>query len=183
MSKRCCKFERNPRDFYPTPVDAVIPLLPHLKPGTVFCEPCAGDGALMNALRACGHYLTLSCDIEPQAPHIQKFDAFGLQPSMAEIFDFIITNPPWSRDILHPMITHFRQIAPTWLLFDSDWMHTKQAAPYLRFCHKIVSVGRVSWMQNGKGGMDNCAWYFFKEMPGTRRFYPRVTLQPKREAA
>ena len=29
MGKRS-NFERNPRDFYPTPKEAVIPLLPHL---------------------------------------------------------------------------------------------------------------------------------------------------------
>ena len=38
------------------------------------------------------------------------------------------------------------RLAPTWLLFDADWAHTKQAAPYLRHCSHIVSVGRVHWM-------------------------------------
>ena len=60
------------------------------------------------------------------------------------------------------MIEHFANLRPTWLLFDADWAHTLQARPYLeRYCTDIVSVGRVSWEQNGTSGKDNCAWYKF----------------------
>ena len=86
----------------------------------------------------------------------------------------IITNPPWTRQILHPMIDHFRSMRPTWLLFDADWMHTKQAIPFLTYCHKIVSVGRVSWMQNGTSGFDNCAWYLFDREPSQTEFVGRA---------
>lgn len=94
--------------------------------------------------------------------------------------DYIITNPPWSRNrdgtgILHDMIEHFRVNAPTWLLFDADWMHTGQAAPFLRYCQQIVSVGRVSWMENGVSGVDNCAWYLFGDEPCETVFRGRVT--------
>jgi hypothetical protein len=37
------------------------------------------------------------------------------------MIDAILTNPPHRRDLLHPMITHFQRIAPTWLLIDYDW--------------------------------------------------------------
>jgi hypothetical protein len=40
-----------------------------------------------------------------------------------------ITNPPWDRKILHRLIERFSAVGPTWLLFDADWMHTKQSAP------------------------------------------------------
>ena len=46
MGKRS-DFERKPRDFYPTPMEAVEPLLPHLPEGFKFAEPCAGNGALV----------------------------------------------------------------------------------------------------------------------------------------
>jgi hypothetical protein len=37
---------------------------------------------------------------------------------------------------------------------------------------KIVSVGRVSWMENGVSGLDNCAWYLFNyEIDGPTIFY------------
>ena len=76
--------------------------------------------------------------------------------------DCIITNPPWSRDVLHPMITHFAAQGPTWLLFDADWMHTKQSAPYMPLLRKIVSVGRVKWIPDSPfTGKDNACWYLF----------------------
>ena len=75
--------------------------------------------------------------------------------------DFIITNPPWDRKLLHPMIEHFVSLKTTWLLFDADWMHTKQSRPFMSRCRKIISVGRVSWLGNGVSGFDNCAWYEF----------------------
>ena len=60
------------------------------------------------------------------------------------------------------MIDHFRKIRPTWLLFDADWMHTKQASPYLFNVEKIISVGRIKWFGNTTG-KDNCAWYLFTD--------------------
>jgi hypothetical protein len=60
------------------------------------------------------------------------------------------------------MILHFQKIAPTWLLFDADWAHTKQSAPYLPQCSHIVSIGRLKWIEGSKfTGKDNCAWYRF----------------------
>ena len=53
MGKRS-DFERKPRDFYPTPIEAVYPLLPHLPDGFSFAEPCAGDGALIEHLETKG---------------------------------------------------------------------------------------------------------------------------------
>jgi hypothetical protein len=159
MGKRS-NFERNPRDFYPTPLEAVFPLLASLPAATKFIEPCAGDGRLIRHLEKYGHTCEYACDIEPQAEGIDTKDVLFFGADLPPT-DMIITNPPWARDILHPMIDRFRQHAPTWLLFDSDWMFTGQAIPYLRYCRMIVSVGRVSWMGNGQSGMDNCAWFQF----------------------
>lgn len=78
-----------------------------------------------------------------------------------------ITNPPWTRSLLHPLIVHLSNQAPTWLLFDADWMHTKQAAPYLDRLVRIVSVGRLKWIPDSKmDGKDNCAWYLFNRLYG-----------------
>jgi hypothetical protein len=51
---------------------------------------------------------------------------------------------------------------PTWLLFDADWVHTKQAAPYLSRLRKIVAIGRVKCIPDSPHtGKDNCAWHLF----------------------
>ena len=76
--------------------------------------------------------------------------------------DAIITNPPWSREVLHGLITHFQSIAPTWLLLDADWKQTRQAAPFLPHCSDIVAIGRVKWIEGSKyTGKDNACWYKF----------------------
>lgn len=64
MGKRS-NFERLPRDFYPTPLAAVVPLLPHLD-YSHFVEPCAGNGALIDHLRDAGFHCVAACDIHPK---------------------------------------------------------------------------------------------------------------------
>lgn len=171
MGKRS-DFERVPRDFYPTPREAVLPLLPHLPHGASYWEPCAGDGALITWLSEAGHFCQGASDIEPRCEGVRRIDALSLTGSP----DFYITNPPWDRKILHPLIERLSDQAPTWLLFDADWMHTRQAVPFLPRLRKIVSVGRVKWIPDSKmTGKDNCAWYLFdKPHDDGIRFYGRA---------
>ncbi len=162
MGKRS-DFERFERDFYPTPQAAVIPLLPHLSPRTRFVEPCAGNGALIDHLEAAGHTCVGAWDIEPQRSDIERHDARETRETLVTNPDcHFITNPPWRRDVLHALIIHLSSQHPTWLLFDADWIHTRQAAPYLPLLRKVVSVGRVKWIPDSKfTGKDNCAWHLF----------------------
>ncbi len=176
MGKRS-DFNRRPQDAYDTPTEAVKPLIPHLPPDFTYWEPCGGTGALERALYLLtdtGAYCAWLTDVKPRSVHVREMDAFyGVELlDDFEAAEYIITNPPWTRQILHPMIEHFSDMRPTWLLFDADWIHTKQAAPYLWRLQKIVSAGRVSWMQNGTSGKDNCAWYLFdaKNTSQTRFF-------------
>lgn len=167
MGKRS-NFARVPRDLYPTPAAAVTPLLPHLSPGTRYTEPCAGDGALIRHLAAAGHQCVWASDIVPIAPGIAQMDAMDAPL----VGDCVLTNPPWDRAVLHPMIERFEW---AWLLFDSDWVHTRQSAKFMPRLHKIVSVGRVKWIPGSKmTGKDNCAWYLFGPERGVApEFYGR----------
>jgi len=158
MGKRS-EFERKPRDFYPTPYAAVEPLVEHLPEWFTFIEPCAGDGRLIEHLEKNGGKCTHAYDIEPQSERVMMYDALLLEQIETP---YIITNPPWDRKILHPMIEKFSDMAPTWLLFDSDWMHTKQSIPYLTKLKKVVSIGRIKWIEGSSSvGKDNCCWYLF----------------------
>jgi hypothetical protein len=155
MGKRS-NFERREADFYPTPRAAVVPLIPHLRGSGIrtFAEPCAGDGALVRHLESFGLRCVYSGDIR------NGQDALALDDYNAA--DVIITNPPWSRDLMHRLIAHFQNIRPTWLLLDADWAHTKQAAPFLPHVSDIVAIGRVKWFEGSQHtGKDNCAWYRF----------------------
>ncbi len=170
MSKRAHKkFTRKDRDSYDTPPSAVGPLLRVLEPadghGKVwFYEPCAGAGKLTDALVKSGKCVLVGeTDIEPRATTVGKLDGKWLREGDVGRATHIITNPPWDREVLHHLIDRFSSLRPTWLLLDAGWMHTKQARPYLEYCLKIVSIGRVSWEQNGVHGFDDCAWYLFDQ--------------------
>jgi len=74
MGKRS-SFERVPRDFYPTPREAVVPLLAHIQPRQQFIEPCAGDGQLVRHLQKEGRVCIAAYDIEPRGNDICAGDA------------------------------------------------------------------------------------------------------------
>ena len=179
MGKRS-DFVRVERDFYPTPLAAVVPLIPHLGDDVAYWEPCAGDGALLahiDKLTLSKAICTAAADIEPADDGVFKADALLSNPPANSTH--IISNPPWDRKILHPMIEHFSAMRPTWLLFDADWMHTKQSAPFMPYLRKVVSVGRVKWIPDSKmTGKDNCAWHLFDQtgvFKGDTIFYGRTT--------
>lgn len=159
MGKRS-DFERVPRDFYPTPLSAVVPLLAHLPVHSYYQEPCAGDGALARWLRRENHVVVSGSDIDPRAHWVVQQDAITVVADPQA--QFFITNPPWDRKVLHPIIVNLSAQLPTWLLFDADWMHTRQAAPFMPLLRKVVSVGRVKWIPDSPfTGKDNCCWYLF----------------------
>lgn len=153
--------ERHRNDFYRT-IDprAVQSLAPHVAPGSLYLEPCAGDGSLIGLL----HEIGLDCygrfDLSPSCPFIAKRDAFTLEPGEGTI----ITNPAWFRPVLHALIAHFVAVADeAWLLFDAGWAQTKQArALGERYCTDIVAAGRLKWFEgSAHDATDDCAWYRF----------------------
>jgi hypothetical protein len=153
MGKRS-DFPRFPQDKYNTPEPAAGPLLPHLAPETRFIEPCCGEGYLIGHLKCAGHVLVGAFDL----PHDARAKRYaGIEDGIV-----FVTNPPWRRDILHPIIVNLSDQAATWLLIDADWVHTRQSIPYLPRLRTIVSVGRVKWIPDSPfTGKDNCAWHLF----------------------
>ena len=175
MSKRNSKFERVGKDFYPTPYEAVVPLFPHLPARkATYYEPCAGQGDLIFHLN--NHAICIGhSDLYEYEPKWNQ-DSSRLRDAATTQYDttadYFITNPPWDRKFLHPIIENLSNQKPTWLLFDADWMHTKQAIPLLKRCTVIVSVGRVKWFPESKmTGFDNVCWYKFAHTDA-KRFGP-----------
>ena len=195
MGKRS-SFERIEKDRYetidPRAVEILRPILSIDSRATVypfpspvrFAEICVGSGVLMRELERAGNLCVYANDID-------NASGFGVQKSLFEITnseleaaepDCIITNPPWSRPILHPLIEHCMKelYIPTWLLFDSDWAFTKQSSELLsKYCTDIVAVGRLKWIPGtSMSGKDNCSWYRFSPFfthDGNTIFHPRKT--------
>jgi hypothetical protein len=177
MSKRSAQFDRISKDKYATPREAVLPLLPQLPARTVFTEPCAGNGALIDILASEGHQCVWASDTAPERDDVVSLDALKLGNIAADMF---ITNPPWTRKLMHPIIDHLSAMLPCWFLFDADWVYTKQSAALIQRCAKIVPIGRIRWIPGSPHvGKDNCAWYQF--LPGHTigpRFVPREAPMP-----
>jgi hypothetical protein len=155
MGKRS-NFERVPHDFYRTPLQAVLPLIPWLRLWGIrtFAEPCAGEGDLVRHLESHGLRCVYQGDIMAGQDAL-AVDHYGGA-------DANITNLPWTRKLMHPLITHLQRIAPTVLLLDSDWADTKQAVPYLGSCTDILPIGRQIWIPGTTDtGKDNASWYRF----------------------
>jgi hypothetical protein len=74
---------------------------------------CAGDGDLVRHLESFGSHCNWQGDIRTGQ------DALAVDSHGAA--DAIITNPPYTRDLMHRMIAHFSRNAPTWLILESDW--------------------------------------------------------------
>lgn len=189
---RRSNLKRIGKDAYDT-IDgrAFPPLLRQLKRPVKYWEPCAGEGRLVDALSSQGHHCVAATDIQPRDEGIYRLDALRAtaEDVNATGAEFIITNPVWSRPLMHAMIDHFSKIRPTWLLFDAAWMHTvqdrvakrhgvKTAPELLMHCHKIVTVGRLIWIPGtSMAGKDDVCWYLFDQST------PRTTAHPVFEPA
>lgn len=159
------KFEKREQDYWPTPQSAMIPLLPFIKSVRSFAEPCVGEGHIVHWLETDKRKATFISDLELDA-RSHKYPT--------HLFEMFITNPPWSRPIMHEIIENLRLQKTTWLLIDSDWMHTKQAQEHLQYCRAIVSIGRVQWVPDSPStGTRNCCWYEFTKFKEDTIFYGR----------
>jgi len=179
-------FPRREKDWYATPYSAVLPLLPHLAPRTRFAEPCVGDGALVRHLERHGHTCYWGSDIEDRSAPVDAYgvevikkypvaDALTLTTPLKQA-GCIITNPPYDKSVLFPMIDHFAEQNTTFLLLNADFMHNVGSGRFLRRCSMIISIGRIKWIAGSKnGGMENFAWFRFDQKhEGPTEFFGRA---------
>ena len=120
---------------------AVPPLIPHLRGVRTFAEPCCGDGELVRHLEALGLRCVYAGDISTGQDALAR-SSYG-DP------DAIITNPPYTRTLMHRLIAHFQKIAPTWLLLDSTGRRPGRLHRSLLLGHR--AIGRLKWIEDSKG--------------------------------
>lgn len=162
MGKRS-NFPKVEKDYYPT-IDprAVEPLVRFIQ-GSTYAEPCYGDGDLEDLLMDVATCKWRS-DVRETVGSSKVMDALSLtKPHLAGI-DLIITNPPFTRSILMPMLSHFITLKPTWLLLPAGYMHNIYFGDAMRKCSKVVSVGRLKWIKDSKyTSTDDFCWYFWPQ--------------------
>ena len=178
MGKRS-DMERIPKDFYPTPVSAVAPLVPFLPERKfTYGELCAGDGQLIRGLRQLAPHaeLAFAMDIDPQGPSIRHGDCLEVGRAAVAGCDLLITNPPFLWGILKGILDLHPTLRPTWLLLPADFAFNKRSVPYMAICTAVVPVGRVKWFPDSKhASTDNFAWFCFDaNVSATTTLHPRA---------
>ena len=154
-------FSRVEKDFYPTidPNAIVKPFWERIY-GKTYAEPCYGDGDLENQLMEVANCRWRS-DIRETVGSSKVKDALALTRDDVGDCDLIITNPPYDRKTLLPIIEHFISLRPTWLLLPGDMMHNKYFSKYVDTASCIISVGRLYWQANQIRGKNNFCWYYW----------------------
>lgn len=162
MSKRS-DFPKVEKDYYPTTDPrAVEPLVPFIR-GKTYAEPCYGNGDLEDLLMDVAICKWRS-DARETVGSSKVLDAMSLTKSDLEGIDLIVTNPPFTKTVLMPMLAHFITLKPTWLLLPADYAHNVYFGDAMRKCAKMVSVGRLKWIKNSKyTSVDNFCWYFWPQ--------------------
>jgi len=162
MGKRS-DFPKVAKDFYAT-IDpkATEPLIPFIR-GKTYAEPCYGNGDLEDLLMDVAICQWRS-DIRETVSSSKVMDAVCLTKDELCGIDLIVTNPPFTRTILMPMLNHFITLKPTWLLLPADLMHNVYFGEAMRRCSKVVSVGRLRWFKETKSlSMESYCWYFWPQ--------------------
>lgn len=200
MGKRS-SFDRLSKDLYPT-IDprAVPPVLPFLMAEGIrsFVDPCWGWGHSVGPLTRAGLTCLGRYDIDPktqikvdpdlpgQQGHVIQRDGRDLSFADLNGADAIITNPPWSRALLHQLIERWSKMVPTWLLFDANWKNNTTKVPDLitNHCTDFVPVARLKWFPGtDHTEQDNCGWYRFHAAEAAQgqgmRFWPFGSVPPE----
>lgn len=177
-------YARQDKDKYRTMMSAVEHVVEYMPNPCRFIEPCAGDGRLIKHLESFeGFECVQAFDSAPDAPHIPVGDM--LHMPLSSRADMIITNPPWRRKLLHPLMDRIiDEKWDAWLLIDHNWLATQQTAPYREHVRLIFPIGRHLWfdepppgMDTHKTPMDDAMWIFVSGLntgPSTYLWNPKA---------
>lgn len=189
MGKRS-NFDRKDKDFYETwDRRACRQLVNEFSYGETYCDPCCGDGALIENLS------NIRPDVKCVWTNELYPENYTLIPNSTHditarpiigSFNKYVMNSPWKRHLLHAIIDRLMQDRPVWALIDSNWKETiqqsvankynvKTVPALLKNCVKIKSVGRLKWIRDSDhDGKDDQSWYLFdKNFTGQTEFYGR----------
>ncbi len=176
---------RVPLDVYPTPTWCVHRLLEEIElPGGHWCEPCAGDGAIIRAVNEVRKDVVWSaveirreCDanlVELGATVIID-DALHCEWQLRpEPISVVITNPPYA--LAEEFLDHALQAASkVALLLRLNFLGSERRAPLFRRCPPDVSIlpNRPSFI---RGEHDNCEYAWFVWHEGRERPYGRLSV-------
>jgi hypothetical protein len=156
--------DRNKTDFYATPNEVTVALLDFLEGKRLIShdcciwEPACGDGAMMYTMAVRGYTVT-GTDLYPQLFETPRLDFIG---SKISDFDWIITNPPFSKAT--EFITHGLELGkPCAFLLKSQFWHAKSRLDLFREnppSYVLPLTWRPDFLYGAKSGSPTmeCLW-------------------------
>lgn len=158
---------RRVNDFYPTPPELTEALLRRLNwPRCLVAEPCAGNGAMSDVLKAHG-FLVLTGDIDSRFD-VQYPALDYLSPVADTVYrdaHAVITNPPFKlapQFVRKSLETAPRVAMLLRLSFLELCNNRKDIVPLLS---RVIVLPRVSFTGDGRKDNSACAWFIWE--PGS----------------
>ena len=157
---------RREHDYYPTPGKAVLTLIKHcpsLADERLALEPCCGDGAIANVLKA-RFDKVMTTDIDDRWIVDQIADARYLKVAPGTA---VITNPPFNQAL--EIVTNFVEqgVKCAFLLRLSFLEPTKDRGSFLKYHPPagLISIPRISFTGDGKTDSVSCGWLLWNVPP------------------
>jgi hypothetical protein len=137
MSRRNSGYERQERDYYPTPSWVTEALLPHLRPLRTIWEPSCGEGHMVRVLKQVGQVI---------ATDILTGDDFLTTERTAAA---IITNPPFclAEEFIARALSLMAPDGLVAMLLPTDFGHAKRRKRLFEppFARKVELTSRIKW--------------------------------------
>lgn len=191
-------YARVENDFYPTPEECTIALIENLRSrgieiaDKVVWEPACGQGHISRVAFDAGASV-LESDIAPQVIGGAVFDFTG-EEDFTALFDgnvdFIITNPPYKRDVIDSFLAKCVMYARDYgitcaMLMRKEVDSAVTRAQFFRDCpyfdSKIELLWRPRWIVGSTGSpRHNYAWFVWSRAAGNRQSEIYYAAKPKK---
>jgi hypothetical protein len=183
--------ERRAFDYYPTPAWMTVALLRRVPVHGVF-EPCVGEGAITNVLRAHGIRVVLTNDFDPSRPAMMHEDATQLAAWERFIdhqfpngrFMWTVSNVPFGiADAIVPFAVKHSPyglavvLRLSWLEPTIDRQRFLEEYPPTR----LIVMPRHKFKAVGSGDSVTCAWFVWEHNRSAKRGIEIVTRMERDE--
>lgn len=170
--------ERRENDFYPTPPEPTVALLPHLKdwPRRAW-EPACGDGGIAKPLER-GGFDVVGTDLVDRGYGTGGVD---FMQTTALLAPSIVTNPPFGK-LAHPFIEHALDLGVghmAMLLNLNFWSAAKRTKLWNR--RRPSHIVALNWRPDFTGAGSpyfNCSWTLWAPVSAEFTRYERID-EPK----
>lgn len=160
-------YDREPRDFYPTPAWVTECLLPHMNISVwqTLWEPAAGRGDIIDCFPEATVWAT---DIHPLRDGIEQRDFFTIPTEDSRGVDWIVTNPPFDMidKFVERCLEHMDEnLCSVAILARHNWICGKRRSAITDRLSKVVVLRkRPVWFperENKAAPIHNFSWYIW----------------------